>query len=98
MKTAAVYQVFYPVYQTFKAYKEPDKINKYIQYCVSHFWCLKKTKSDLSPQWGAQYPYGDLTHKAAYTLESMRQLAPASGLESLACYLQDQGKWSRKIL
>ena len=52
----------------------------------------------MSSQWDAQYPYGDLTHKTAYTLESMWQLALASGLESLACYPQGQGRRARKIL
>ena len=98
MKTAAVHQKLYPVYQAFKAYKEPDQINKYVQHYVNHFWFPTNTKTDVSSRWGAQYPYGDLTHKAAFTLESMWQLALASGLESLACYPQGQGRRARKLL
>ena len=52
----------------------------------------------MSSQWDAQYPYGDLTHKTAYTLESMWQLVLASGLENLACYPQGQSRRARKIL
>ena len=98
MKSAAVHQNFYSVYQTFKTHREHDQIKKYVQYCDSQFWFPTNTKTAMSSQWDAQYPYGDLTQKAAYTLESMWQLALAPGLESLACYLQGQGRRSRKIL
>ena len=97
MKTTALQQKFCSVYQTFKTYKELVQINTYNSALVT-FGVCRKHKNDMSSQGDAQYPYGDLTHKTAYTLESMWQLALASGLESLACYPQDQGRRSQKIL
>ena len=41
MKTAAIHQNFYPVYQTFKAYKGPDQINTYNTTLVTFGVCGK---------------------------------------------------------
>ena len=98
MQTTAVHQNFYSVYQTLKAYKETDQIKKYTQYCGSHFWIPTNTKTDAPSKRDAQDPYGALTYKANYALERMWQPKLASGLESLACNLQGQGKRLRKFL
>jgi len=97
MKTAAVHQNFYSVYQTFKAYKGSDQIKKCMQYCSRHFWIPTNTKTDVSSKRDAQDPYGDLTDKANYIREIMWQPKLASGLDSLACYLQGQGRRLRKF-
>ena len=47
---------------------------------------------------GGQYQYGDLTHKAAYTPGSMRQLAGSLGLFCSAVYPQKRGSRSRNLL
>ena len=52
----------------------------------------------MSSPWGGQYQYGDLTHKAAYTPSSMRQLAGSLGLFCSAVYPQKRGSLSRSIL
>lgn len=41
--------------------------------------------------WGLQYQHGDLTHRAAYTPSSMRQLAYATGLRCRSVYRQERG-------
>ena len=53
---------------------------------------------NMGSPWGAQYHYGDLTHKAGYTAASMRQLALAGGLVCLACYPHAEGSPSRRVL
>ena len=72
---------------------------------------LDKIKDHLSPAgkivvrvpnmaspWGIQYQYGDLTHKAAYTPGSIRQLAGNLGLNCSAIYPQKRGSRSRLLL
>ncbi len=58
---------------------------------------LVKVPNMASP-WGAHYQYGDLTHKAAYTPSSMRQLALASGYACTACYADAEGSPVRRVL
>ena len=53
---------------------------------------------NMASPWGAQHQFGDLTHKEAYTPNSIRQLALGSGLKCLDCYPQRRGSNSRKIL
>ncbi len=53
---------------------------------------------NMSSPWGGQYQYGDLTHKAAYTPGSMRQLASSLGLFCSAVYPQKRGSRSRILL
>ena len=53
---------------------------------------------NMSSPWGAQYQFGDLTHKAAYGPTSMRQLAEASGYACVACYPHLQRSPSRRFL
>ena len=55
-----------------------------------------KTPNGGSP-WGLQYRYGDLTHKAAYTPGSMRQLAIAAGWRCTAAYPHYLGSPSRVL-
>jgi SAM-dependent methyltransferase len=45
---------------------------------------LLKTPNGGSP-WGLQHRYGDLTHKIAYTPNSLRHLAVTAGYRCLAC-------------
>ena len=47
--------------------------------------------------WGQQFQYGDLTHKAAYTPESMRQLAVAAGMRCLRVYPYELGSPRRRF-
>ena len=47
--------------------------------------------------WGQQFQYGDLTHRTAYTPESMRQQAIASGLRCRRIYPQKLGSPARQM-
>jgi cyclopropane fatty-acyl-phospholipid synthase-like methyltransferase len=51
---------------------------------------------NMSSPWGAQYQFGDLTHRAAYTPLSIRQLAQATGYECLTCRAQHMGSPFRR--
>ena len=53
--------------------------------------------NNASP-WGAQFQYGDVTHKAAFTPESLRQLALSSGLKVSRCWPHPLGSPSRRVL
>ena len=53
---------------------------------------------NMASPWGAIYQYGDLTHRAAYTPDSMRQLARAAGFGCVRCYAQVRGSRSRRFL
>ena len=53
---------------------------------------------NLSSPWGGNYQFGDLTHKAAYTPSSIRQLALSSGYDCLKCFGQVTGSKKRRIL
>lgn len=55
-----------------------------------------KVPNAASP-WGAQHQCGDLTHKAAYTPKSLRQLALAIGLDCLASYGDEAGSPRRRL-
>ncbi|MBT3659834.1 MAG: class I SAM-dependent methyltransferase [Rhodospirillaceae bacterium] len=46
--------------------------------------------------WGQQFQYGDLTHKTAYTPESMRQQAYAAGYACRDIYAQQLGSPPRR--
>lgn len=46
---------------------------------------------NLSSPWGLQHQYGDLTHKTAYTPDSLRQLASAAGYEVVEVLPQKRG-------
>ncbi len=56
---------------------------------------LFKTPNAGSP-WGGQFQHGDLTHKTAYTPDSMRQLAAASGYWCVKFYGHYLGSPSRQ--
>jgi SAM-dependent methyltransferase len=47
--------------------------------------------------WGQQFQYGDLTHEAAYTPESLRQLAIAAGLRCVRVYPHELGSPRRRF-
>jgi len=53
---------------------------------------------NASSPWGLQYQHGDLTHVAAYTPDSIRQMAVACGLECTDCYPHRLGSRSRQRL
>ena len=55
-----------------------------------------KVPNAASP-WGAQHQFGDLTHRAAYTPKSLRQLALAAGLDCLACVADEAGSRRRRL-
>jgi 2-polyprenyl-3-methyl-5-hydroxy-6-metoxy-1,4-benzoquinol methylase len=57
---------------------------------------LLRTPNMASP-WGGQYQFGDLTHRCAFTPDSMRQLALASGFECRTCYAHEEGSASRRF-
>ena len=54
-----------------------------------------KVPNAASP-WGQQFQYGDLTHKTAYTPESMAQQAIASGYDCLKTYPHKLGSPARQ--
>lgn len=58
---------------------------------------LIKVPNAASP-WGAQFQYGDLTHLAAYTPLSLRQLAIAAGYHWLGVQPHKMGSPVRQIL
>ncbi|MEK9725766.1 MAG: hypothetical protein VW405_20100 [Rhodospirillaceae bacterium] len=47
--------------------------------------------------WGQQFQYGDLTHKTAYTPESLRQQAVAAGYRCQSVYPQRLGSPARQV-
>lgn len=53
---------------------------------------------NMGSPWGPGYQYGDLTHKAAYTPGSLRQLALAAGYTCRAAYPHRQGSPVRRVL
>jgi cyclopropane fatty-acyl-phospholipid synthase-like methyltransferase len=56
-----------------------------------------KVPNAASP-WGAQFQFGDLTHKTAYTAASIKQLALASGYHHLCSYPHIMGNRRRRLL
>lgn len=56
-----------------------------------------KLPNNASP-WGAQFQYGDMTHKTAFTPQSLRQLALSSGLKVSRCWPHPLGSPSRRLL
>ena len=52
---------------------------------------------NMASPWGGQYQFGDLTHNAAYTPGSMKQLAGSLGLVCSAIYPQKRGSRSRSF-
>lgn len=55
-----------------------------------------RVPNSASP-WGLQHQYGDLTHKTAYTPDSLRQLALAAGYEMIAFLPQRRGSPFRRV-
>ena len=55
-----------------------------------------KVPNAASP-WGLQFQFGDLTHKTAYSPDSLRQQAIAAGLTCTACYPHYLGSSSRQL-
>jgi 2-polyprenyl-3-methyl-5-hydroxy-6-metoxy-1,4-benzoquinol methylase len=53
---------------------------------------------NVSSPWGIAYQFGDLTHRAAYTPKSLRQMALAAGLAVSACYPHREGSRVRQVL
>jgi len=53
---------------------------------------------NMSSPWGAKHQYGDLTHQAAYTPDSLRQLAVAGGFDCLGCVACPEGSPIRRVL
>lgn len=52
---------------------------------------------NMSSPWGAKYQFGDLTHRAAYTPDSLRQLALACGYGEISCYPDVEGSPVRRL-
>ena len=52
---------------------------------------------NMGSPWGAKYQFGDLTHRAAYTPTSIRQLALASGYAGAVCYPHLEGSPVRRF-
>ena len=52
---------------------------------------------NMASPWGATYQYGDLTHAAAYTPDSLRQLAVAAGWRVSAVHSLDEGSPLRRM-
>ena len=46
---------------------------------------------NMSSPWGMQHQFGDLTHRAAYTPGSLRQLCASCGYDEVACHAQITG-------
>lgn len=55
-----------------------------------------KVPNAASP-WGAQYQCGDVTHRAAYTPASLRQVALAAGLDCLSSFGDETGSPRRRL-
>ncbi len=47
--------------------------------------------------WGLQFQYGDLTHRTAFTPNSLRQLAISAGFVCLSTYPQQLGSPTRRL-
>ncbi len=50
---------------------------------------------NMSSPRGLKYQFGDLTHRAAYTPDSLRQLAVAAGYRMVSAYPHEEGSPSR---
>lgn len=55
-----------------------------------------KMPNAASP-WGAQYQFGDLTHRVAYAPSSIRQMADTAGYTCLSCFAHEEGSRSRMV-
>jgi SAM-dependent methyltransferase len=53
---------------------------------------------NMGSPWGASFQYGDLTHKAAYAAEGLRQLGLAAGYETVRFVGQRRGTRIRRFL
>lgn len=53
---------------------------------------------NMGSPWGANYQYGDLTHRTGYNPTSLRQLAIAAGFACTACLPHEQGSSVRRLL
>jgi 2-polyprenyl-3-methyl-5-hydroxy-6-metoxy-1,4-benzoquinol methylase len=53
---------------------------------------------NASSPWGLSYQFGDLTHHAAYSPLSLRQLALAGGFECVNCFEQISGSPKRRLM
>ena len=53
---------------------------------------------NIESPWGAKYQFGDLTHRAAYTPTSLRQLATAAGFSEVQCHVELTGSPIRRML
>ena len=52
---------------------------------------------NASSPWGLQYQFGDLTHKALYAPDSIRQVGVAAGLDCLGCHSYKRGSVARRF-
>ncbi len=52
---------------------------------------------NASSPWGLTHQFGDMTHKAAYTPDSMQQVCIASGLTLEKCFGQNEVKLVRRL-
>ncbi|MEO5335472.1 MAG: class I SAM-dependent methyltransferase [Magnetospirillum sp. WYHS-4] len=52
---------------------------------------------NMGSPWGGQYQFGDMTHKAAYSPSSLRQLALACGFVCTRCLPHRLGSPSRQV-
>lgn len=70
-------------------------LNK-LKACLKPGGAIILKMPNASSPWGLQFQHGDLTHLAAYTPDSIRQMAVAAGLVCSACYPHLLGSPNRR--
>lgn len=84
------------VLEHFTADEGADLLRKLKAILLPGGQIIVKVPNAASP-WGLNYQYSDLTHKTAFTSNSLRQLAKASGYNVRMVYEQKRGSQRRQI-
>ena len=80
------------------SYQDGLKLLKALRQMLTEDGRIVLRVPNVSSPWGIAYQFGDLTHLAAYTPESLRQMALAADLAVSACYAHRQGSRVRQVL
>ena len=79
------------------SYSEGENLLKAIKQLLTDNGKIILKTPNMSSPWGGQYQFGDLTHLAAYTPSSMRQLAIVAGYQVTNIHPQMSGSPIRRI-
>jgi len=76
------------MFDVFEHFKPEDglKLLKNISAILKPDGMIVLKMPNAASPWGGQFQHGDLTHLAAYTPDSIRQMAVAAGMTCTSCY------------